>query len=91
MIATVVDALHELAVVHNASTIAELRPSEEEVAELSGPGGWTRAVLKELSEAAGRELSWRNFTGMEGPRVWGDVLVLPVGGFGTGRSGLGSV
>ena len=59
------------------------------MAELSGPGLWTRVVLKKLSEVAGTELNEGNFTGMEEPRVVGDVLVLPVGGFGRGRKLLG--
>lgn len=84
IVTDVVDALRALAI-KNETTIAELRPSDEEVMQLSGPGIWTRAVLKTLSEATGTEMSYGNFTGMKEPRVFGDVMVLPVNGFGTGQ------
>ncbi|KAL9133784.1 MAG: hypothetical protein Q9175_005039 [Cornicularia normoerica] len=90
IVTDVVEALQELAM-KNEMTIAELKPSDEEVIQISGPVIWTRAVLKTLSEATGTEMSYRNFTGMKKPRVFGDVMVLPVNGFGTGQLHSGSV
>ncbi len=90
IVTDVVEALRALAI-KNETTIAELKPSDEDVMQLSGPGIWTRAVLKTLSEATGTEMSYGNFTGMKEPRVFGDVMVLPVNGFGTGQSHSGSV
>ncbi|CAD6581389.1 MAG: hypothetical protein ASARMPRED_000598 [Alectoria sarmentosa] len=90
VVADVVAALQALAI-KNETTIAKLRPSDEEVVRLSGPVIWTRAVLKTLSEATGTEMTYRNFTGMKEPRVFGDVMVLPVNGFGTGQLHSGSM
>ena len=90
IVTDVVDALHALAM-KNETTIAELQPSDEEIVQLSGPVIWTRAVMKTLSEATGTEMSYRNFTGMKEPRFFGDVMVLPVNGFGTGQLHPGSV
>lgn len=90
VVTDVVDALQALAIKHE-TTMAELRPSDDEVVQLSGPFIWTRAVLKTLSEATGTEMSYRNFTGMKEPRVFGDVMVLPVNWFGTGQLHSGSV
>ena len=90
MITDVVEALQVLAI-KNQTTIAELRPSDEEVIQLSGPVIWTTAVLKTLSEATGTEMSYRNFTEMNEPRVFGDVMVLPVNWFGTRQLHSGSV
>lgn len=79
-----VEALQTLAIKHK-TTIAELRPSDGEAVHLSGPVIWTNAVLHTLSEATGTKMSYRNFTGMEEPRIFGDVMVLPVNWLGTGQ------
>ncbi|KAL9074839.1 MAG: hypothetical protein Q9161_001977 [Pseudevernia consocians] len=90
IVTDVVEALQVLAM-KTETTIAELRPSDEEVVQLSGPAIWTTAVLRTLSEATGTEMSYRNFTGMKEPRVFGDMMVLPVNGFGTGQLHSGSL
>ncbi len=82
-VADAFDAIQTLAM-ETETTVAELRPSDEEVGR-NGGVVWTRAVLKTLSEGTGTEVGWRNLTGMTEPRVFGDVLVLPVNGFGTER------
>ncbi len=82
-IADAVEAIQTLAM-ETETMVADLRPSDEEVGRIGGVV-WTRAVLKTLSEGTGTEVGWRNFTGMRELRVFGDVLVLPVNGFGMGR------
>ena len=83
MVADIVHALQALAVA-NRETVAEVQPSAEEALQFSGPSVWTRAVLKTLSEVTGTEMDYRNFTGMKAPRVFGDVMVLPVDSFEVG-------
>lgn len=90
IVTDVVEALQRFAI-KNGTTIAELRPSAEEVLHFSGPVIWTRAILKTLSEATGTEMSYRNFTRMKEPRIFGDVMVLPVSGFGIEQFYSGSV
>ena len=80
----VVKALHEMALRHNTS-IAELKPPDEEVVEVTGPVIWTRAIMEVMSEVTGTTMSYLNITGMREPRLFGDVLVLPIDGFGTGQ------
>lgn len=41
--------------------------------------------MKSISEATGTVIDYRNFTGMIQPRLFGDVLILPIDGFGTGQ------
>ena len=38
-----------------------------------------------MSEATGTEMSYLNFTGMTERRLFGDVLILPIDGFGAGQ------
>ena len=80
----VVAALHETAGRKNTS-IANFKPSDMEVLQVSGPIIWTHANMEVMSEATGTAISYLNFTGMKKPRLFGDVLVLPINGFGAGQ------
>ncbi len=60
------------------------RYSDNDVLTISGPAGWTEVVFKYLSDVSGTNVTWRNLTGMQVPRLIGDVLVLPIDGFATG-------
>ena len=80
----VVAALTDIAERNNTS-IAEFQPTDEEVVQISGPVVWTQAVMEAVSEATGTETSYLNFTGLTESRVFGDVLVLPIDGFGAGQ------
>ena len=80
----VVAALNETAV-SKTTSIADFSPSDDEVLNISGPVIWTRAVMEGLSEATGTEMSYLNITGMTKPRLFGNVLVLPIDAFGSGQ------
>lgn len=80
----VVAALKETAERNNTS-IADFKPSDDEVIQVSGPVIWTEAVMEAMSEETGTEMSYLNITGMNTPRLFGDVLVLPIDGFGAGQ------
>ena len=80
----VVGALHSLAKRNNTS-IADFEPSDDDVVKVTGPLIWTRTVMQVLSEMAGQQVDYRNLTGMTEARLIGDVLVLPIDGFGTGQ------
>jgi len=66
--------------------------SDDEVLDITGPAGWTEVVFEFLSKAAGEEIGWRNLTGIGRPRLYGDILVLPIDAFASGvpHSGAGS-
>ncbi|CAF9908082.1 hypothetical protein IMSHALPRED_006575 [Imshaugia aleurites] len=80
----VVAALNETVERDNIS-IADFQPSDDEVIQVSGPVIWTHAVMEAMSEATGTEMSYLNVTGMTEARLFGDVLVLPIDGFGAGQ------
>ena len=82
----VVAALNEAVERSNNTSIADFQPTDDDdVVQISGPVIWTRAVLDFMSEATGTEISYLNITGMNEPRLFGDVLVLPIDGFGAGQ------
>ena len=86
-----VEALR-LSAIKNEMTVAETRlGGDEGMGRISGQDVWTRAVLTTLSEAMGMEVSWRNLSGLRRPRVFADVMVLPVDAFETGQSTSGSL
>ncbi len=80
----VVHALHTTAKRHNTS-IAEFKPSDDEVVDVSGPVIWTQTIMQILSELTDTRVDYKNLTGMTEARLIGDVLVLPIDGFGTGQ------
>ena len=84
VIDTVVDALNDYAK-KKGTTIAALDVLEQTVGLLTGPQIWTNAVFKGLSKAVGEKVTWENVTGIVEPRLFGDILLLPVDAFGTGQ------
>lgn len=58
--------------------------SDWDVLEVGGPVGWSEVVYGYLSEVVGTDVAWTNLTGLREPRMFGDVLVLPIDGFATG-------
>ena len=64
--------------------------TDEDVLDLTGPRGWTLTIFAALSTAAGANITWHNLTGMREPRLFGDILVLPIGRFATGIPHSGS-
>jgi len=85
----VIKAIHALAKRHRIK-VSELQPTDDEVLNTTGPAIWTRVVFESLSIAAGSEVTYRNVTGLKAPRLFGDILVLPINGFGTGQPHSGS-
>lgn len=55
--------------------------SNDDVLGITGPAGWTEVVYAELSKQVGSTITWKNLTGMKEPRLYGDILVLPINGF----------
>lgn len=69
----------------NNISIADFKPSDDEVIQISGSFIWTSAVMEALSEATGTNVNYLNLTGMTESRLFGDVLMLPIDGFGVGQ------
>jgi alpha 1,6-mannosyltransferase len=79
-----VTSLLELAVHYN-TTLPELKLDSFEVMNSTGPAAWTDAVFEELQTMDPTLTNVRNLTAMKTPRLIGDILVLPIDGFGMGQ------
>jgi len=72
-------------------TIAELQPGDNlDVIWATGPWVWTDSIFEALSETTGMNITGANITGLIYPKLFGDILVLPPDGFGTGQAYPGS-
>lgn len=74
----------------NGTTIAALKAKDKEVGDVTGPAIWTRVVMESLSLASGNPVTYKNITGLKEPRLFGDILILPIDGFGSGQPHSGS-
>ena len=86
----VTQALRDEASAHK-KPLGELRVEEQNVGRVTGPGIWTDVVFESLSIAAGVNVTAENITGLQEPRLFGDVLIMPINAFGTGQSHSGSI
>lgn len=70
--------------VHNKSGLPYY--SDDDVLEITGPAGFTEVIFEHLNYVSGPDanITWRNLTGMTEPRLFGDILILPIDAFGTG-------
>lgn len=80
-------------VAHSIQTLAQtkntaiqnLEPTDHEVTQTTGPVIWTTTVFEGLSDAVGRKVTFRDITNITEPHLFGDILVVPINGFGTGQ------
>ncbi|KAH6654153.1 glycosyltransferase sugar-binding region DXD domain-containing protein-containing protein [Truncatella angustata] len=81
-----IDALEELAAKHNTS-LDRLDLTSVEVMMSSGPSSWTDIVFGQLKEIDPTVTDVTDFSGMKptGPRLYGDILILTIDGFGMGQ------
>ncbi|KAJ5102835.1 hypothetical protein N7532_003364 [Penicillium argentinense] len=84
MIEWVVSALEEFRLASN-TTYSKLSPSSSEVMKLTGPSAWTDAVFRHLQSYDSELVSLRNLSGLTEPKLIGDILILPIDGFGVGQ------
>lgn len=84
VIEKVVNAIHSFAK-EQGRTVATMEVPDQFVGRVTGPGIWTLAVFEGMSEAMGTSISWENITGITEPRLFGDILLMPVDAFGTGQ------
>ncbi|KAK8107476.1 initiation-specific alpha-1-6-mannosyltransferase [Apiospora kogelbergensis] len=89
MVDRAVQSLQELATLHN-TTLARLKPTNFETVNSTGPAAWTDVVFEHLQRADPLITNLRDLSGMKEPRLIGDILVLPIDGFGMGQSHSGA-
>ncbi|KAF2774556.1 hypothetical protein EJ03DRAFT_370611 [Teratosphaeria nubilosa] len=58
--------------------------------ETTGAKMFTEAVLQKLTQLEGHPVTYRDITNLTGPRIFGDILVLPVNAFASGTEHSGS-
>ena len=86
MIARALWSFAELERVHNDTALARLHPTNFEVLNSTGPAAFTDVVFDYLRDNnPGLVTHLRNFSYMTEPKLYGDVLILPIDGFGIGQ------
>lgn len=84
MAARIVASLQDQSAAHGVP-MDQLRPSSFDVMNSTGPAAWTDVVFAQLQEFDPSLKTTKDLSGLKAPRLIGDVLVLPVDGFGMGQ------
>lgn len=78
------DALRDLERTRN-KTLSQLHVEGWDVINSTGPASWTDAVFEQLQTVDPDLTQLRQLSGMREPRLYGDILVLPIDSFGMGQ------
>ncbi|KAK9413604.1 hypothetical protein SUNI508_11813 [Seiridium unicorne] len=78
-------ALHALSAKYNKN-LGELHSKDDEVLKATGPVAWTEKVFAAIKARIPEAIRLENLSGMKEPKLFGDILVLPIDGFGEGQS-----
>ena len=90
MIERVLKQLNSLAA-KQRTVLSALKPTDGDVGNTTGPVAWTEAVFENIKASSPQVSSWRDLSNMTEPRLYGDILVLPINGFGAGQPHSGSI
>ncbi|KAL3301075.1 glycosyltransferase family 32 protein [Colletotrichum asianum] len=80
----VVESVEDLVRKHGVKE-SQLKPTSFEVMNSTGPAAWTDVVFEHLQTIETSLTDIRNLSYMTKPTLYGDVLVLPIDGFGMGQ------
>lgn len=83
-IQTSVERIAALAATHETS-ISDLDPIGYEVVTTTGPSAWTDVVFEQLKRMDPTLKDLKELSNMKEPKVFGDILVLTIDGFGMGQ------
>ncbi|KAL2164739.1 hypothetical protein VTH06DRAFT_34 [Thermothelomyces fergusii] len=85
MVDRVLYSLHQLELEHGVP-LGQLRKlGSFEVMNSTGPAAWTDVVWAQLQEYDSSLTDIKNLSYMDAPRLYGDIVVLPIDGFGMGQ------
>ncbi|KAL6854464.1 glycosyltransferase family 32 protein [Trichoderma novae-zelandiae] len=84
MVDRVLRSLDDLSALHGLP-LDELRPESFEVMNSTGPAAWTDVVFEQLQEYNPLLNDTRDLSFLEEPTLIGDILILPIDGFGMGQ------
>jgi alpha 1,6-mannosyltransferase len=84
MVNRIIKSAEELEIAHNIS-LPEITPSSFEVMNSTGPAAWTEVVFEHLQRADPTLNHTQDLSFMTEPKLYGDILVLTIDGFGMGQ------
>ncbi|KAK6842732.1 glycosyltransferase family 32 protein [Apiospora arundinis] len=84
MVERAINSLKATANAHS-TTVAALQATSLETMNSTGPAAFTGVVFEQIQLADPSVQSLRDLSGMTEPRLYGDILVLPIDGFGMGQ------
>jgi alpha 1,6-mannosyltransferase len=84
MVERILESLDKLADEHHVP-VQDVKPTSFEVMNSTGPAAWTDIVFEELQKHDPSLETTKDLSFMTGPKLFGDVLVLPIDGFGMGQ------
>lgn len=90
MAARALDSLEFLRDEVYKTEMENLKPTSFEVMNSTGPAAWTDVLFSQLQLADPSLTDLRDLGWMTGPRLYGDILVLHIDGFGMGQAHSGS-
>ena len=86
MLGRILQTLEELQLAHGGTPpLRDLTPTSFEVMSSTGPAAWTDVVFAALREHDPSLETTRDLSFMRRPTLFGDILVLPIDGFGMGQ------
>lgn len=85
MVERILESLEGLSKTYNVP-VAELKPTEFEVMNSTGPAAWTDIVFEQLQTFDPSLNTTKDLSFMTEPKLYGDILVLTIDGFGMGQS-----
>lgn len=89
MLDQMLDRLDDL-VALKSTTIDQLEMTALEIMNTTAPAGWSECVFAELQQIDPSLKEPKDLSGLREPRLFGDILVLPIDGFGMGVPHSGS-
>ncbi|CRG92667.1 hypothetical protein PISL3812_09731 [Talaromyces islandicus] len=84
MVSRIRQSLDELSASHGLP-VNELTPTSFEVMNSTGPAAWTDVVFELLQEQDSSLKTTKDLSFMTTPKLYGDILVLTIDGFGMGQ------
>ncbi|PTB63451.1 glycosyltransferase family 32 protein [Trichoderma citrinoviride] len=84
MVDRVLRSLDDLSAAHGLP-VGQLHPESFEVMNSTGPAAWTDVVFEQLQEYNPLLNDTQDLSFMEEPTLIGDILILPIDGFGMGQ------
>lgn len=90
MVTRVLESLDKLVEEHGVPFTELKKLSSFEVMNSTGPAAWTDVVFAQLQEYDNTLTDYQNLSYMAEPTLYGDILVLPIDGFGMGQPHSGS-